>query len=438
MYNLKKGLDIPISGSPDGSISDTTKISHVGVLGPDYVGMKPTMMVETGDKVNIGSKLFEDKKNPGIFYTSPATGTIKSINRGDKRRFISIEIEVSDEESQVEIYNDSNESIIDNISKFGVINNFRTRPFNKTPKPNDIPEDIFINLCDTNPLSVDPYIYLRHEIDLFNKSLLKLKEIFKCNIHVCYQNNNFDSFIDGINYHIFNGPHPAGLSGTHIHFIKPVDINSKCWYVDGQGVLSFGDFAINNKIRTTKYVSIGGPSIVEPKIVKARIGSDCRELVAGNLKDNSRLISGSILNGYEINESVSFLGFYHNQISAISDEIPDTFFNWLMPGSNLHSKLGVFISSWIKPDEYDFNTALNGSNRGIVPVAAYEEVMPLNIMSLQLLKSIVVKDIENAIKLGVLELAPEDLSLCSYVCPSKYDYCSILSKNLELIYKELQ
>ena len=161
MYNLKKGLDIPISGSPDGSISDSTKISHVGVLGPDYVGMKPTMMVEAGDKVNIGSKLFEDKKNPGIFYTSPATGTIKSINRGDKRRFISIEIEVSDEESQVELYNDSNVAISDNISKFGVINNFRTRPFNKTPRSNDIPEEIFINLCDTNPLSVDPYIYLQ-------------------------------------------------------------------------------------------------------------------------------------------------------------------------------------------------------------------------------------------------------------------------------------
>ena len=187
-----------------------------------------------------------------------------------------------------------------------------------------------------------------------------------------------------------------------------------------------------------KYVSIGGPSILEPKIVKGRIGSDCRELVAGNLRDNSRLISGSVLNGYEINDSISFLGFYHNQISAISDEVPDTFLNWLMPGSKLHSKLGAFVSSWVKPDEFEFNTALNGSNRGIVPVAAYEEVMPLNIMSLQLLKSIVVKDIENAIKLGVLELAPEDLSLCSYVCPGKYDYCSILDENLELIYKELQ
>ena len=438
MYNLKKGLNIPISGSPEGTVSDSTKISHVGILGPDYIGMKPTMMVEVGDQVKIGSVLFEDKKNPGVFFTSPAGGLIKSINRGEKRRFISIEIEVADQENQVEILNDSDEILFKNLSKYGVINNFRTRPFNKTPKPNDIPNDIFVNICDTNPLSVDPYIYLQHEIDLFNRSLIKLKEIFNCNIHVCYQNNDFNNFIDGINYYNFKGPHPAGLSGTHIHFIKPVGINSKCWYTDGQGILSFGDFALNNKIRTSRYVSIGGPSIIEPKIVKARVGSDCRELVAGNLKDNSRLISGSVLNGYEITDSLTFLGFYHNQISAISDEVPDTFLNWLMPGSKLHSKLGAFISSWVKPEEFEFNTALNGSNRGIVPVAAYEEVMPLNIMSLQLLKSIVVKDIENAIKLGVLELAPEDLSLCSYVCPSKYDYCSILDENLELIYKELQ
>ena len=300
MYNLKKGLNIPISGTPEGNVSDSTKISHVGILGPDYVGMKPTMMVEIGDDVQIGSALFEDKKNPGVFFTSPAGGLIKSINRGEKRRFISIEIEIADQENQVEFFNDNNETLISNLSKFGIINCFRTRPFNKTPKPNNIPEDIFVNICDTNPLSVDPYIYLQYEMDLFNKSLIKMKEVFDCNIHVCYQSDEFDDFIDDINYHKFNGPHPAGLTGTHIHFIKPVDINSKCWHTDGQGVLSFGDFALKNKIRTSKYVSIGGPSILEPKIVKARIGSDCRELVAGNLRDNSRLISGSVLNGYEI------------------------------------------------------------------------------------------------------------------------------------------
>ena len=188
MYNLKKGLNIPISGSPEGTVSDSTKISHVGILGPDYIGMKPTMMVEVGDEVKIGSILFEDKKNPGVFFTSPAAGLIKSINRGEKRRFISIEIEVAEVENQVEILNDSDETLLRNISKYGVINNFRTRPFNKTPKPNDIPKDIFVNICDTNPLSVDPYIYLKHEIDLFNRSLIKLKKIFNCNIHVCYQN----------------------------------------------------------------------------------------------------------------------------------------------------------------------------------------------------------------------------------------------------------
>ena len=169
MIKTKKGLDLPISGIPCSEVDNSTAINSIAILGSDYIGLKPTMMVDVGDEVKIGSVLFEDKKNPGVFFTSPAGGLIKSINRGEKRRFISIEIEVAEQENQVEILNDDNEILLKNLSKFGVINYFRTRPFNKTPKVNDIPDDIFVNICDTNPLSVDPYIYLQHEIDLFNK-----------------------------------------------------------------------------------------------------------------------------------------------------------------------------------------------------------------------------------------------------------------------------
>ena len=183
MIRISKGLDLPISGAPKASLSDEPVSSSVALLSNDFVGMKPTMFVKEGDEVKAGQKIFEDKKNPGVFFTSPAGGLIKSINRGEKRRFISIEIEVADQENQEEILNDNNEILLRNLSKFGVINYFRTRPFNKTPKVNDVPDDIFVNICDTNPLSVDPYIYLQPEIDLFNKALIKLKEIFNCIIH---------------------------------------------------------------------------------------------------------------------------------------------------------------------------------------------------------------------------------------------------------------
>lgn len=439
MIKISKGLDLPISGTPSLTITDEPKCSSVSLLGNDFVGMKPTMMVKVGENVKAGQKIFEDKKNPGIFYTSPAGGEVKSINRGDKRKFLSVEIEISDNEdfeyfdiSQEHEPNEIRQCLINS----GTWNAFRTRPFNRTPSIDSSPKALFINCCDTNPLSTDPYNVINQDKDLFDEGLNILSSLFDCNIHLCYQNDNFDLSNKQIHYHQFKGPHPAGLTGTHISKIHPVNLNNSVWSINYQDVMAIGYLKINQKIRTHKIISLAGPSVFEPSLLNVRICGNIDEISAGKIKENCRLISGSVLHGHTSEGVMSYLGFYDSQISCLPDEVNEFFMNWLLPGSNLHSKLNVFISSFIKPKNFIFNTSIGGGDRAIVPISSYEEVIPMNILVTQLLKALVVGDTEMAIDLGMLELVPEDLALCSYVCPSKYDYASILMDNLNNLYLE--
>jgi len=218
VYIIKKGLDLPISGVPSLELEDSSKISSVAILGSDYVGLKPTMLVKVGDCVQSGQKVLEDKKNPGVFLTAPASGTISSINRGDKRRFISIEIDTDTENSPKTFKNASGKAeIINLLQESGLWSALRTRPFNRTPKINTLPDAIFINACDTNPLSTDPFNIIQEDQDLFNLGLLTLAEAFNLPIHCCFQNSDFSTAIDSVKYHQFSGPHPSGLTDrTHL------------------------------------------------------------------------------------------------------------------------------------------------------------------------------------------------------------------------------
>mgnify|MGYP001427706897 CR=1 FL=1 len=438
MINISKGLDLPISGSPAIKISDEPKISTVALLSNDFIGMKPTMLVKVNDKVKVGQKIFEDKKSPGVFFTSPAGGTVKSINRGDKRMFLSIEIDIDvNEEYELFTLGNNKNDIKTALIDAGLWHAFRTRPFNRTPKVNDDVDAVFINCCDTNPLSVDPYEIIKEDKSLFDDGIKTLSNLFDCEIHLTYQNTNFDTSNNDIIYHQVSGPHPAGLSSTHISKIYPVSLKRVAWTINYQDIISIGYLFKNNKIRTHKIIGLGGPNVFEPSLIKVRPGANIDEITAGKIHENSRIISGSVLYGHTSEGVMNYLGYYDSQISCISDELNDTFLSWLRPGPKLHSKLNVFLSSLIKPKNFIFNTSNNGANRAIVPISSYDEVVPMDILVTQLLKALVVSDTEMSIELGMLELAPEDLALCSYVCPSKYDYSSILIDNLNKLYSEL-
>ena len=437
MIKTSKGLNLPISGTPDPIISDAPNVTSVSLLANDFVGMKPTMMVKVGDIVKRGTKLFEDKKNPGIFFTSPAGGTVKDINRGDKRKFLSVEVEVSEnEDAEYFEYENTSEGLAELLINTGLWNAFRTRPFNRTPKVESLPDAVFVNACDTNPLSVDPYFIIDQDRDDFKNGLEALTRLFSCPIHCTYQNNNFEINVDKINYCQVSGPHPAGLSSTHISQLYPVSINKIAWTINYQDIISLGYLLKNKSLRTHKIIALGGPSVFKPSLIRARISANIDQLTAGKIDNNSRVVSGSLIYGHASEGIMNYLGFYDSIISAIPDEANDIFLNWLMPGSNLHSKLNVFSSSLLKPNKFTFNVSLNGGDRAIVPVGSYDEILPMDILVPQLLKALVVGDIEQAVELGMLELAPEDLALASYICPSKYDYCSILANNLNNLYLE--
>jgi len=439
VFKIKKGLNLPISGVPSSEVDLSTAINSIAVLGSDYVGLKPTMMVEEGETVSSGQKLFENKKNPGTFITAPSSGVVKSINRGEKRRFLSVIIETDDSIESKAFYHDDYDNSIDFLADSGALSYFRTRPYNRMPGLNSTPSAIFINACDSSPLSVDPFEMVKLDQDLFNSGLKFINTISPTTKTFCtFHNPNFDQSVEHINYAQFSGPHPSGLVGTHIHFLHPVGQNRNVWTISWQDVVSLGHLLEHKTLRTNKLVSLGGPNVLEPKIFKISYGANLSELTAGKIKDASRVISGSVLNGHKADNVMNYLGAYDNQVSVLPDEANDILFNWAMPGSKLHSQLPAFLSSWIKPKEFKFNVSMNGGNRAIVPISSYQEIMPLNILTTQLLKSLVTFDIELGEKLGALELAPEDLALASYVCPSKYDYQSILDLNLEKMYEEFK
>lgn len=446
MIRIKKGLNIPINGSPTEEIVDSTRSRSVAILGNDYVGMKPTMLVEEGERVKLGQALFEDKKNPGVIFTSPAGGKVESINRGDRRVLQSVVIEVEQEE-EIEEFNRYSEDELDKTTsaeirsqliKSGSWTAFRTRPYSKIPGVEEIPNNIFISLLDTQPLSPNPEIITNLNTDNFNFGLKVLKRLVDCPIHISTgPNSNLDlPEDDQVIKHIFSGPHPAGLVGTQMHYISPASLSNINWTIGYQDVIAIGAQFRTGKVFVERVISLAGPQVNEPKYLKTRLGACTDEVTAGQLTQReNRVISGSVISGREAIGPYAYLGRYHNQISVVAE--PNSkdreFMNWLTPGPRKFSKIPLFLSSLFPKKLYKFKALMNGSDRPIVPIGVYEEVLPLNFLPAMLLRNIVLMDTEKIQALGGLELDEEDLSLCSFVCPGKYDFGSLLRAGLTKI-----
>tara|TARA_B100001142_G_scaffold4051_1_gene4204 strand:+ start:769 stop:2121 length:1353 start_codon:yes stop_codon:yes gene_type:complete len=446
MIKIKKGLNIPIHGLPAGDIIDSKKSRSVGILGSDYVGMKPTMLVEEGERVKLGQALFEDKKNPGVIFTSPAGGKVEAINRGERRVLQSVVIEVDQNEevvkfksfSENDLSNSSSKDVRAQLIASGMWTSFRTRPYSKVPGVETSPANIFISAIDTQPLSADPenIIKLHKEDFLFGLSVIKKLE--DCPIHLSLgESSELDlSKDDQLRLHSFSGPHPAGLVGTQMHFISPATLTNINWTIGYQDVIAIGQLFQTGLINVERVISLGGPQVSNPCFLKTRLGACTDELTAGELTHReNRIISGSVISGREAIGPYAYLGRYHNQISVISE--PNSkdrdFMNWLTPGPRKFSKIPLFLSALFPKKIFKFKALMNGSDRPIVPIGIYEEVLPQNFLPTVLLRNVVLMDTEKIQALGGLELDEEDLSLCSFVCPGKYDFGSLLRAGLTKI-----
>lgn len=444
-YSIKKGLDLPVKGQPEERIDVAMSIGSVAVLGEDYVGLKPTMLVQAGDKVKVGTPLFEDKKNPGVVVTSPASGSVSEVNRGAKRALQSVVVTVEGDESldfgaidPTEIDNTSVEIIRKRLIDSGAWTSFRTRPFGKVPAVDSNPNSIFVNLMDTNPLAVSPMLVVGENSEAFSNGVRVLTR-FGVPVHLCHQKGVEVPSVasEQVKTHEFSGPHPAGLSSTHVHLIDPVDANKVVWTIGYQDVIAIGNLVTTGKIDTKRYVALGGPSVNSPRVFETRIGASLQDLVAARLIDGDhRIISGSVLNGHHAVNELGYLGRYDNQVTVLFEAGEREFMGWIAPGAKKFSALNVFLSSIIKPQGYNFNTSQNGSPRALVPIGVFEKVMPLDILPTPLVRALLVKDTDTAQALGCLELVEEDLALCSYVDPGKHDFGPVLRSTLTQIERE--
>lgn len=440
LIKIKKGLDLPIQGKPDQNNIATKKITKVAIVGSDYPGMKPAMEVQIGDKVKKGQILFTDRKNPGVNFAAPAGGKVIEINRGAKRLFQSlvIEIEKNEKEESFKSFRSLNkikrEDIVSHINSAGLWTSFIERPFAKIPTLDSIPNAIFINTMDTNPLAYNPELVIKEESQSFTDGLTIISGLTEGNTYLIKSPNSDIPLPKDVNIEVreFEGPHPSGLPGTHIHFIDPAGKGRKVWQINYYDVIAIGKLFKKGILYTDRMISLAGPSVKEPKLIKARAGASIDEVTLDEIIDESnRIISGSILSGYIAIGPFSFLGKYHHQVSVIPEGGGRSFLRWFNLFLNKHSVKNVNLNK-----NYEFDTSLNGGKRAIVPVGSYEKVMPLDILPVYFLRAICVDDFEAGEKLGLLELAEEDMALLTYVCPSKNDYGTILRRNLTIAEKE--
>lgn len=455
VHRIKKGLDLPITGEPQQVIHDAKAPTRVALVAADYIGMKPRMEAKVGDVVKRGQLLFEDRKTPGVHYTAPAAGTVVAIHRGEKRALQSLVIELSANElagtvgdgeqvaftafSGKEPAQLTADDVRALLLESGLWTALRARPFSKIADPSITPKALFVTATDTNPLapSVDA-IYAGNEDD-FHRGLACVAKLSGGKTYLCTgPRSKLDAgSVQGITVESFEGVHPAGNVGVHIHTLDPVERARPVWYIGFQDVIAVGRLFRTGKLDVTRVVSLAGPVVKTPRLLRTRLGVSLDELVKGELADgDNRVISGSILAGRSASgEALGYLGRHHQQVSVLREGREREFLGWLGIGSDKFSVLGVYLGKLFRR-KFDLTTSTHGSHRAMVPIGLYEKVMPMDIFPTFLLRALAVNDTDRAVKLGALELDEEDIALCSFVDPGKENWGAVLRQNLNVIDKE--
>ncbi|MBY8964983.1 Na(+)-translocating NADH-quinone reductase subunit A [Algiphilus sp. NNCM1] len=444
---LKRGLDLRLVGKPEQRIENGPRISSVAVIGPDYVGLKPSMSVEEGDRVRLGQPIFEDKRNPGVVVTAPAAGTVRAINRGARRALQSVVIDIDGDDAEnfdhfsaAELKSADPQKLRDILIQSGQWTALRTRPFGRVPAVDAEASAIFVNAIDTNPLSADPAVVIAEEPELFTLGLQALARLTDGPVYVCTAPGASIPVPESDRFRVaeFEGPHPAGLPSTHMHYLHPVSASRINWHIGPQDVIAFGALLTTGRIRTERVIALAGSVVNKPRLLRTRMAASIDNLLSGELKDvNARAISGSVWNGRRAAGWAAYLGRYNTQVSVLPEANQRRLFGWLNPFGERFSVTRAYVSGFLpRAGDFDLNTTTNGSPRALVPIGNYEKVMPLDILATPLLRALVVRDTDVAQGLGALELIEEDVSLMSFVCVGKYDFGPHLRASLDLIERE--
>lgn len=416
--------------------------------------MKPTMFAAVGDAVRRGQVLFEDKKAPGVRYTAPAGGTVTGIHRGDRRALQSVVIQLDATElaggddcvsfdafagrHPSELTADQVRAL---LLESGLWTALRARPFGKVPLADATPHSVFVTAADSNPHAPDVDVVISSSEEHFARGVAALTKLAgEAPVYICRAKGSaVGSSLDGTaRIEEFDGPHPSGTAGLHIHVLDPVDRNKQVWHADYQDVIAVGKLFGNGKLPVDRVISLAGPSVRNPRLLRTRLGAATETLTNRELHDGDhRIVSGSVLSGRRAEGDVfGYLGRYHSQVSVLGEDSKRKLLGWLAPGTDVFSVTRVFLANWLPGRRYGFTTTTNGSVRAMVPVGMYEKVMPMDILPAPLLRSLLIANPERAEELGALELIEEDLALCSFVSPEKAEFGALLREVLTTLEKE--
>ena len=445
-FNLRKGLDLPVAGTPEQKVYDHVTPKTVAVLGRDYMGLKPRLCVTEGDSVGAGAPILFHKDTPTVFVTSPVSGRVKAINRGYRRVLISVEIEIDPDAAPPLDFSDigdpdTSDGIAERLQTAGLWTSFRTRPYSKVPPAIARPQAIFVNAMDTEPLAPDPAIVIASNQDAFLLGLKTITALCEGPTYVCKAPDASvpGEAVPGVEFAEFSGPHPAGLTGTHLHFLNPPSAERTVWTIGYQDVIAIGHLMQDGRLNNERIVALAGPLVETPRLIRTLAGASLRDLSDGEYDETDpvRLISGSVLSGSssEVAEG-DYLGRYCRQVTIIKEDTEKTVMGWIRPWVSKHAVQPVLLSSLVRRDAYPMTSNLNGGRRAMVPTGVFEELMPQDYLPTQLLRALLVMDTDAAQDLGALELDEEDLALASYACPAKYEYGIALRDCLTKIEKD--
>lgn len=444
VIKIKKGLDIPLKGKAEKVFGQTQLPGLFAVKPTDFHGLTPKMAVREGDPVKIGSVLFFDKYHPEIKFVSPVSGTLKSVNRGERRMILEVIVENDGKDTFVD-FGKANpasmqrDAVIERLLESGAWPYFRQRPYDVIANPQDTPKAIFISGFDTAPLAVDTEFALSGEEEAFKAGLEVLKKLAP-EVHLSLPANSESkvfSGLSGVNVHFFDGPHPAGNVGVQIHHISPINKGEKVWVILPQDVVSLGHLFQSGHHNFSRVIAVAGSEVKKPAYFRYRLGASVKDLLTGNVNEGSlRVISGNVLTGEKIAED-GYLGFYHNLVTVIPEGDDYELLGWAMPGFGKFSMSRTFFSWLFRNKEYRLNANLHGGLRAIVMSGQYDKVLPMDILPEFLIKAILTEDIDKMEQLGIYEVVEEDIALCEFVDTSKLELQSILRKGINVMIQEL-
>ncbi|NMC37879.1 MAG: Na(+)-translocating NADH-quinone reductase subunit A [Bacteroidales bacterium] len=446
IVKLKKGFDIRIKGVAEKKLAGFADPAMFGLKPVDFPGLTPKLNVKEGSQVLAGAILFHDKLRPEIRFTSPVSGKVVAIERGDRRKILQIVIEKEGNESidfgKFKLSEVSGEMVKDCLLASGLWPSIRQRPYHIVANPHNIPKSVFVTGFDSSPLAPDyDFILENSKISYYRTGLFALTKLANGSIKLILKDRSgagrYFSDIPGIEIHYFSGPHPSGNPGVHIHHIDPVNKGEVVWYTNLQDVSIIGRLLEEGIYRPEKIVALTGSEVINKQYYRMLAGGSVASMAEGNVRPgNLRYISGNVLTGTRI-KSDGYLGYYDSQVTVIPEGDYHEFFGWASPGASKFSFYRTYLSSLFPRKEYQLDTNLHGGERAFVVTGQYEKVLPMDIFPMQLLKAILAGDIDMMENLGIYEVAEEDLALCEYICPSKIEIQSIIRKGIDLMIKEM-